>query len=69
MTSRYARRRFEQRHYEIAADFHHYGNAARVKASLDDATFIQNIIGFLLKNDSNQKLYRVDARKTLLDDP
>ena len=40
-----------------------------LKASLHDATFIQNIIGFLLKNVLDQKLYRVDARKTLLDDP
>ena len=45
------------------------GSQPALKSSLDDATFIQNIIGFLLKNVLDQKLYRVDARKTLLDDP
>ena len=43
--------------------------AQRVKARLHDATFVQNIIGSLLKNGLDQTLYRVDARKTLLDDP
>ena len=38
-----------------------------IKASLHDATFIQNIIGFLLENILDQMLYHVDARKTLLD--
>ena len=36
--------------------------AQRVKARLHDATFVQNIIGSLLKNVLDQKLYRVDAR-------